>query len=85
MRRVVQADMLQSFRGTIDAHGIRTLRLEKDEEFERRLDDSVAEFWAVLNRRELPEIRRAFESGNRQLALRLLSDRATSMGSILPI
>ena len=74
--------MLQSFRGTIDAHGIRTLRPERDEEFGRQLDHSVAEFWAVLNHSELPQIRLAFACGDRQLATRLISECAKSMGSI---
>ena len=40
--------MLQSFRGTVDEFGIRTLRLERDEERGRPLDEGV-------ERRELVE------------------------------
>ena len=76
--------MLQSFRATVDRGGIRTLRLERDDDCLRPTNMATAEIWVVLNDQELPVIRETIRSGNRIRALRLLSDRAVSLGSILP-
>ena len=76
--------MLQSFRGTIDRGGIRTFRLERDEDFARRPDTSVAEFWAILNREELPLISAVLASGDRVRATKMICEHAVAMGSVLP-
>lgn len=76
--------MLQSFRGTVDRGGIRTFRLERDDDFARRPDKTIAEFWAVLNRTELPPIRAALASGDRARATQMVCERAVSLGTVLP-
>ena len=75
--------MLQSFRGTIDAHGIRTLRLERDEELDHHLGGRCAEFWAVLDSKEVPLIRTAVQTDNRHTALSLICERSVSFGTIV--
>ena len=75
--------MLQSFRGTFDSVGIRSLRVERDDERTGILGD-VAEFWAVVDTEFALQVRTALSHGDRTSATRLLSDSATSMGSILP-
>ena len=77
--------MLQSFRGTIDESGIRTLRLEGDEEGGHPPVNGVAEFWVVLDRRELSRIRAAFYAGERHTALSMICERSVSLGSIIPV
>ena len=81
---MIRGIMLESFRGTIDAQGIRSLRPEGDEEFAYQMDKSAVHFWAVLSQQELPRICDALASGDRQLATKLVFEAATSMGSIIP-
>ena len=76
--------MLQSFRGTADEFGIRTLRLERDEERARPLHEGVTEFWFVVDRREVHRIRAAFAAGERQTALSMICEKSVSLGSIVP-
>ena len=76
--------MLQSLRGTLDAYGIRTLRLENDEEVVCQCTRRVAEFWAVVSMDDLQDIRLALALGDRRLATHLLVESATSIGSIVP-
>ncbi len=76
--------MLQSFRGTIDVNGIRSLRLERDDDVMCPAESAVAEFWVVLNHAELPTIRATIQAGDRIRAMSLLCERAVSLGSILP-
>jgi len=76
--------MLESFRGTVDRGGIRTLRLERDEDFARRPDRTTAEFWAILNREELPLIRAALATGDRVGATKMVCEHAVALGSVLP-
>ena len=76
--------MLQSFRGTIDRGGIRSFRLERDEDFVRRPTCSNVEFWAILHREELPVICAALASGDRLRATKMICERAFSLGSVLP-
>ena len=76
--------MLQSFRGTIDRGGIRSLRPERDDDFLRRADRSTVEFWAILHREELPLIRSVLASGDRIRATKMICERAISLGSVLP-
>ena len=80
---VLWKDMLQSFRGTIDAGGIRCLRVEPDHEY-RVFPAAGIEFWAVLHDQEVPAIRDSLRSGNRLRAYQLLCERALSLGSVLP-
>lgn len=74
--------MLQSFRGTIDTHGIRTLRLESDDDFLRQRCRSTAEFWVVLHHTDLPAIRAILASGDRARALQRVCERAVSLGIV---
>ena len=76
--------MLQSFRGTVDVGGIRSLYLEVDVPARPQLGSSVAEFWAVLDAKELPVIREAVRVGDRRTALSLICERSAFIGSILP-
>ncbi|MEZ6103887.1 MAG: hypothetical protein R3E01_33490 [Pirellulaceae bacterium] len=77
--------MLQSFRGTVDVGGIRSLYLEADVPARPQLGSSlVAEFWAVLDAKELPVIREAVRVGDRRTALSLICERSAFIGSILP-
>ncbi len=76
--------MLQSFRGTIDVGGIRSLHLETDALVRPQTGKSVAEFWAVLDAKELPVIREAVRAGHRRTALSLICERSAFIGSILP-
>ena len=77
--------MLQSFRGTLDAHGIRSLRIETGDECWRGSNaQGRAEFWAVLNDSELPIIRANIQAGDRWRAMKLLNERAVCLGSVLP-
>lgn len=76
--------MLQSFRGTVDIGGIRSLHLETEVPVRPQLSKSVAEFWAVLDAKELPVIREAVRAGDRRTALSLICERSVSIGSILP-
>ena len=75
--------MLQSFRGTVDVGGIRSLELETEEAIRPRLGSSVGEFWAVLDATELPIIRAAVRAGDRRAALSLICERSTFIGSII--
>ena len=76
--------MLQSLRGTLDSYGIRTLRVETGEDISVASDTREVEFWAVVDSGCLQEIRVAMAAGDRLEATRLLSDRAASLGCILP-
>ena len=76
--------MLQSFRGTLDAHGIRSLRIETGDECSLGRGQGRAEFWAVLNDSELPIIRATIQAGDRWRAMKLLNERAFCLGSVLP-
>ena len=49
-----------------------------------KLGSSVAEFWAVLDAKELPVIREAVRAGDRRTALSLICERSAFIGSILP-
>ena len=76
--------MLQSFQGPLDAHGLRSLRLEGDDSGPRIHGSKVGQFWAVLHSDELPTIRAALCAGDRRTALLLICERSFSIGSILP-
>jgi len=77
--------MLQSFRGTIDNGGIRSLYVEPDVPVRSQIGaPSVGEFWAVLDAKELPVIREAVRAGDRRTALSLICERSAFIGSIIP-
>jgi hypothetical protein len=74
--------MLQTFQGIIDARGLCTLQ---QDEGALRLQVSDASqgvpFWAVLDHRVASGILRELLAGNHSRALRLLEERAISLGS----
>ena len=76
--------MIQSFTGTFDTSGIRSLRVEADDDSRGPTPITSARFWAVLDTRDVPLIRRAMTAGDRIGALKLISDHSLSMGTILP-
>lgn len=76
--------MLQSFRGTIDVGGIRSLHVETDNPTCSVNRCNTAEFWAVIDRKEIPVIRAAVQAGERRTALSLICERSVSIGPILP-
>ncbi|WP_182869907.1 hypothetical protein [Stieleria mannarensis] len=78
--------MLQSFTGTFDAGGLRSLEPECDHGNRTIPDASLRKFWAVLESPSPVElrIRTAYHAGDRALALRLISDYAISAGTVLP-
>jgi len=75
--------MIQSFTGTFDAHGVRSLRIEADDTPRGLPSDASTHFWAVLDSRDVPLIHRAIVAGDRKRALKLISDHSLSMGTIL--
>lgn len=74
--------MLQSFTGTFDAGGLRSLQLERDQEDRTDPYGSLCRFWAVLESPVDPRIRAAYLAGDRTRALRLISDYAIALGTI---
>lgn len=75
--------MLQSFVGTIDTFGLRSLRGEDASASvpHRNFGDAVP-FWAILDSQELPRIVEALTHGKRGAALLLLEERAHSLGRL---
>ena len=82
---MVRLIMLQAYRGTVDANGIRTLRIEAEHETRCRRDRRTTEFWAVMSAAELPLICATLQAGDRWRAMKLVSERAVSLGSVLPL
>ncbi len=77
--------MLQSFVGTYDQSGLRSLRLEEaNSALPWTSPTGAAPFWAVLDSSDVPEICRAVCHGRRRRALRLLNERALTLGSLAP-
>lgn len=75
--------MLQSFIGTIDTTGLRSLRNEEYVESVVTLEDpDVVRFWAILDTNQLPQIRRALLMGHRGAALNLVEQQAKSLGRL---
>ena len=75
--------MLQSYIGTIDMSGLRSLRTEECGESVAPLGDpTVVSFWAILDTDQLPEICRALVMGHRGAALSLVTQQAKSLGRI---
>jgi hypothetical protein len=75
--------MLQSFIGTFDAAGLRSLRNEDDTHGVTGLSIAGSvPFWAILDTEELPSIQRALMLGYRGTALELLVQQAKSLGRL---
>ena len=73
--------MLQSFLGTFDRSGLRSLRIEDESQPALVVvKRNTSSFWAVLDSQELPKIYRAVVVGRRAEALRLLAEHAVSIG-----
>ncbi len=79
---MVRADMLQSFRGTIDEYGLRSLRIEENAIVRYEGEPTIREFWAVLDSDDLRTIRAAFLAGDRRAALSLVCERSQSIGAV---
>lgn len=80
--------MLQSFVGTFDAVGLRTLKSE-DEAVDtdgfpsvRFVPEGLVPFWAILDSTELPTIQKALLSGERDRAWELLVQQAKCFGRL---
>ena len=74
--------MLDSFIGTFDQHGLRTLRSETNLTpafVERRRQ---GRFWAVLDRSLVPTINRAIAAGDSRTALQIVLQQARDIGTI---
>ena len=75
--------MLQSFIGTYDQAGLRSLRDEDEFTVASHLDVSgPVSFWAILDSDELPGIQHALTLGHRVTALQLLITTAKSLGPL---
>ena len=76
--------MLQSFIGTFDSAGLRSLRTEEAATHRQTTADSASiRFWAILDSDELPSIHGALRLGRRDQALELLTQRAKSLGRLV--
>ena len=74
--------MLDSFIGTFDQHGLRTLRSETNQSpafVERRRQ---GRFWAVLDSSLVPTINRAIAAGDSRTALQIVLQQARDIGTI---
>ena len=75
--------MLEAFIGTYDKSGLRSLRPDGGvDPLRLAAEPNSVLFWAVLDWDELPVIRQAVIDGRRQSALRLLNERALTLGGI---
>lgn len=76
--------MLQSFVGTIDAQGLRSLNPEPDGEVwpGSSHDAGAGTIWAVLDSADLIAVRDALRDGQKRRALQLLSEYARSLGPV---
>ncbi len=78
---VVSQIMLDSYIGTFDHHGLRSLQTEPDRSspiFEARL----GHFWAVLDRSLVPSINQAIAKGDSRSALQIVLQQARDFGAI---
>lgn len=73
--------MLNSFIGTIDRYGLRTLSVETKAST-RRIPENGNRFWAVLDPSVLPTVSRAMACGQRQAALEIVLKSARDAGSV---
>lgn len=76
--------MLQSFVGTVDANGLRTLRPEGETATGcRSKTSSPIQIWAILDSSEIPSIQQAMMLGRRGTALQLLLEQSQSRGQVI--
>jgi hypothetical protein len=75
--------MLQSIIATVNRLGIESLRLEDDTELSvPHACHAGCSIWAVLDSRDLRDVRQALLAAEPETALYLLNQRAVSMGSL---
>lgn len=74
--------MLQSFVGTFDAAGLRSLRAEEDGTAPPENREATVPFWAIIDTVELPPIEAALTLGCRSIAFELLAGRAKAFGPL---
>jgi len=76
--------MLRSVIGTITSHGLRTLRLEDERAVQAPLKPGSRSvlIWAVLESADLSDVCQAVSAMQPSAALRLLNERAISLGRI---
>ena len=75
--------MLQSVIGTVNRSGLQSLSFEDEAHVRAPGATRVIAVWAVLDSQELPEIRMAVANSQPARALRLLNDKAVSLGCLL--
>lgn len=73
--------MLDSFIGTFDQHGLRTLKSEIGEQ-RSFIERIPGQFWAVLDRSFVPSINLAIAKGDSRTALQIILQQARDIGSI---
>lgn len=75
--------MLQSFVGTFDSDGLRSLQPETEERVPSDCTSGgPVGFWAIIDTSELPAIEQAILSGSRAKALGILVQQARSVGRL---
>jgi hypothetical protein len=73
--------MLESFVGTFDHRGLRSLRPEDPrEDFDGRVVEPNGRFWAIIDTDNVSPIHEALVVGQRGAALDLLAQKAVSLG-----
>lgn len=73
--------MLDSFIGTFDEYGLRTLETEGGKRHCSLIGDRP-KFWAVIDRAELAPIKLAMAAGDTRSALKLIVQQARDFGRI---
>lgn len=73
--------MLDSYIGTFDHHGLRSLKSESDVPHSI-LAHCKGQFWAVLDRSFVPSIHQAIAKGDSIAALKIVLQQARDIGSI---
>lgn len=79
---VVRLSMLQSVIATVNRLGLESLQLE-DSTQAARPRDSSASLWAVVDSADLALVCRVLHAAEPEAALRLLAERAVSIGRLL--
>ena len=78
---MISQSMLNSFIGTIDRYGLRTLSVETKSSASRVSEDRNR-FWAVLDSSILPTVSQAMACGQRKAALEIVLKSAKDAGSV---
>lgn len=73
--------MLDSYIGTFDHHGLRSLKSENDVP-PAILARQPGQFWAVLDRSLVPSINQAIAKGDSISAMQIVLQQAREIGSI---